>query len=152
MRPRCATAPGRRSSRATLKAVTGAGFEIPEQLKGHPSNAQKTKHYDQIAFLAPELEDRLELSEAGVFDFYEHLYRADDRALYAEEMGEAHLRKEDGTERTELGRSTYYGTYRRTFQMSDHLPMWIRLRTDFGEAFLKRKALMGTWSPPERNW
>ena len=125
---------------STLKAITDAGFTIPEQLQGHPSNAQKTKHYDQIAFIAPELEDRLKLSEAGVFDYYEHVYRSDDRELYAEGMGEAYLHKDDGTERTEQGRTVYYGTYRRTFQMSDHLPTWIRLRTDFGDEYLKQKA------------
>ena len=125
---------------STLKAITDAGFTIPGQLQGHPSNAQKTKHYDQIAFIAPELEDRLELSEAGVFDYYEHVYRSDDQELYAEEMGEGYLRKDDGTERTEQGRTLYYKTYWRTFQMSDHLPMWIRLKTDFGEEYLKQKA------------
>jgi endonuclease/exonuclease/phosphatase family metal-dependent hydrolase len=129
---------------STLKAITDAGFEIPEQLKGHPSNAQKTKHYDQIAFISPDLEGRLELSEAGVFDYYEHVYRPDDQELYAKEMGEAYLRTSDGTERTEQGRATYYRTYWRTFQMSDHLPMWIQLRTDFGEEYLKQKAGMGS--------
>ncbi len=124
----------------TLKAITDAGFTIPEQIKGHPSNAPKTKHYDQIAFIAPDLVDRLELSKAGVFDFYEHVYRAEDEGLYAKEMGEAYLRKEDGSKRTELGRTTYYRTYWRTFQMSDHLPMWIELKTDFGDEFLKQRA------------
>lgn len=76
----------------TLRAITDAGFTIPEQLKGHPSNAPKTKHYDQIAFVAPDLEDRLQLYEAGVFDFYEHVYQADDEGLYTDEMGEAYLR------------------------------------------------------------
>lgn len=128
------------TSDLTLKEITDAGFTIPEQLKGHPSNAQKTKHYDQIAFIAPELEDHLQLSEAGVFDFYEYVYRADDEELYAEDMGESYLRKDDGTERTEQGRTTYYRTYWRTFQMSDHLPMWIQLNTDFGDEFLKQKA------------
>jgi endonuclease/exonuclease/phosphatase family metal-dependent hydrolase len=124
----------------TLQAITDAGFTIPEQLKGHPSNAPKTKHYDQIAFIAPELEDHLQLSEAGVFDFYEYVYRPDDESLYAAEMGENYLHKDDGTERTAQGRATYYRSYWRTHQMSDHLPMWIRLKTDFGEEFLKRKA------------
>ena len=72
----------------TMKAITTAGFTIPEQLKGYPSNAPKTKHYDQIAFIAPDLEDRLQPSEAGVFDFYEHVYRTDDEPLYAGEMSE----------------------------------------------------------------
>jgi hypothetical protein len=127
----------------TMTAILDAGFTIPEQLKGHPSNAPKTKHYDQIAFIAPDLEDRLRLSEAGVFDFYGHVYRPDDELLYAEEMGEGYLRKSDGSERTEQGRTTYYRSYWRTHQMSDHLPMWIALETDFGEEYLQEKAGAG---------
>jgi hypothetical protein len=107
--------------------------------EGHPSNAPKTKHHDQITFIAPDLEDRLQPSEAGVFDFYEHVYRTDDEPLYAGEMGENYLRKDDSTER---GRTTYYRTYWRTHQMSYHLPMWISLKTDSGEEFLERKAGM----------
>jgi hypothetical protein len=110
--------------------------------EGHPSNAPKTKHHDQITCIAPDLEDRLQPSEAGVFDFYEHVYRTDDEPLYAGEMGENYLRKDDSTERTERGRTTYYRTYWRTHQMSDHLPMWISLKTDSGEEFLERKAGM----------
>ena len=110
--------------------------------EGHPSNAPKTKHHDQITFIAPDLEDRLQPSEAGVFDFHEHVYRTDDEPLYAGEIGENYLRKDDSTERTERGRTTYYRTYWRTHQMSDHLPMWISLKTDSGEEFLERKAGM----------
>ena len=29
--------------------------------------------------------------------------------------------------------------------MSDHLPIWIKLKTDFGEEYLKEKAGMDTW-------
>ena len=60
-------------------------------------------------------------------------------------MGEGYLRKNDGTARTEQGRTSYYETYRRTYQMSDHLPIWIKLKTDFGEEYLKEKAGMDTW-------
>ena len=128
----------------TMQAITDAGFTIPEQLKGHPTNAPKTKHYDQIAFIAPELEDHLQLSEAGVFDFYEHVYRPDDESLYGEELGERYLRKHDATDRTEHGRTAYYKKYWRTYQISDDLPMWIRLKTDFGEQYLQRKVRMGS--------
>jgi hypothetical protein len=58
-------------------------------------------------------------------------------------MGEKYRRKDDGTERNEQGRTTYYWSYWRTHQMSDHLPMWVQLKTDFGEDFLKRKAGIG---------
>jgi hypothetical protein len=42
--------------------------------------------------------------------------------------------------RTEQRRTAYYRIYRRTYQMSGHSPMWIQLKTDFGEDFLKQKA------------
>jgi endonuclease/exonuclease/phosphatase family metal-dependent hydrolase len=132
------------TSDQTMQAILEAGFTIPEKLQGHPSNAPKTRHYDQIAFIAPELEDRLELSEAGVFDYYQYVYREEDEPLYVEDMGEAYLRKADGTERTKQGRTSYYRTYWRTYQMSDHLPMWIELKTDFGEEYLKGKARLQT--------
>lgn len=54
-------------------------------------------------------------------------------------MGEAYLKTKDGEERDERGRTGYYRTWR-AYQMSDHLPMWIELKTDFGEEYLERKA------------
>lgn len=130
------------TSDQTMQAILEAGFTISEKLQGHPSNAPKTKHYDQIAFIAPELENRLELSEAGVFDYYQYVYREEDEPLYVEDMGAAYVRKQDGTARTEQERTSYYTTYWRTYQMSDHLPMWIELKTDFGEEYLREKAGM----------
>ena len=132
------------TSDQTMQAMLEAGFTIPEKLQGHPSNAPKTRHYDQIAFIAPELENHLELSEAGVYDYYQYVYREEDEPLYVEDMGEAYLRKSNGTERNEDERTGYYKTYWRTYQMSDHLPMWIELKTDFGEEYLKDKAEMDT--------
>lgn len=120
------------------KACSTAGFVVPKRLQELPSNAPKTKHYDQIAFIAPELRDNLELSEAGVFGYYRHVYRDEDEALYAEEMGESYLKTKDGKERDERARTRYYRDWR-THQMSDHLPMWIELKTDFGEEFLKAR-------------
>lgn len=90
------------------------------------------------------MENHLKLSEAGVFNYYEYVYREEDEPLYVEDMGEAYLRKNDGTARTEQGRTSYYRTYWRTHQISDHLPMWIKLKTDIGEEYLKEKAGMDT--------
>jgi hypothetical protein len=122
----------------TLKAITDAGFVVPRRLQELPSNAPRTRHYDQIAFIAPDLRDQLELSEAGVFNYFDHVYREEDETLYAQEMGEAYARKKDGTQRDEKERTSYYREWR-THQMSDHLPMWIELRTDFGKEYLARK-------------
>jgi hypothetical protein len=47
---------------------------------------------------------------------------------------------DDGTERTEQGRTTNYRIYWRTYQSSDRSPMWIQSKTDFEEDFLKQRA------------
>ncbi|MEM9025031.1 MAG: endonuclease/exonuclease/phosphatase family protein, partial [Bacteroidota bacterium] len=52
-------------SDVTFDAITDAGFFIPEKLQSLPSNAIKNKHYDQIAFLAPDLENHIAQSKAG---------------------------------------------------------------------------------------
>jgi len=103
-----------------------------------PSNALKTKHYDQIAFIVPELKDKLELFRAGAFDFYRYLYREGDENLYAEEMDETYGVTHDGASVPEEERAGYYGAWR-TYHMSDPLPTWIELRTDFGKEYLSAK-------------
>jgi endonuclease/exonuclease/phosphatase family metal-dependent hydrolase len=130
----------------TMTAITEAGFLVPAQLQTLPSNVARNKHYDQIAFLAPDVQDKLALSKAGVFNVYEHVYRLEDEALHAKAMGEDYLEKKDGKARDAKARTTYYKDWR-TFQMSDHLPMWIELATDFSRPYLEKKRA-GTAPPP----
>jgi hypothetical protein len=58
--------------------------------------------------------------KAGVFDFFEHVYRADQEAEYEQERN---------------GRGSSYEQWR-TYRMSDHLPMWIEFAIDDAEAYL----------------
>ncbi|HEX8853649.1 MAG TPA: hypothetical protein VF754_09190, partial [Pyrinomonadaceae bacterium] len=122
----------------TMKAITSAGFIIPPQLQKLPSNAPRSKHYDQVAFIAPDINDQLELCKAGVFNYYEHVYRTDEESVYAADMGKAYAEKKDGKPRDKKERTRYYNDWR-TFQMSDHLPMWIELKIDFGKEYLAKK-------------
>jgi endonuclease/exonuclease/phosphatase family metal-dependent hydrolase len=117
----------------TMQALTKHGFTVPPQLQKLPANALRNKHYDQIAFIAPEIHDQLELCRAGVFDYYEHVYREDEEETYATEMGDAYAGRDAA------GRRRYYREWR-THQMSDHLPMWIELKIDFGEEYLRGKS------------
>ena len=91
------TAPVFDTTDATMEAITDAGFVVPQRLQKLPSNALKTKHYDQIAFVAPQLENHLELSAAGVFDLYTQVYRDGDEEAYA---GEESLRAKIGERAT----------------------------------------------------
>jgi hypothetical protein len=134
------------TSDETLQAIARAGFVLPPQLQQLPSNAPKTKHYDQIAFIAPDVQDQLQLCQAGVFNYFDYVYRQEQEPLYADQMGAAYLSAKNGAARSPDERTQYYNEWR-TYQMSDHLPMWIELRVDFGREYLRRKLALQT--PPE---
>jgi hypothetical protein len=124
----------------TFQAITDAGFVVPERLQSIPgSNALKNKHYDQIAFISPQIQNQLELCEGGVFDFYKYVYTVDEEKIYSSELKKnKRPALEENNDEDPMGRLTPYKTWR-TFQMSDHLPMWVELRTDFGVEYLKAK-------------
>lgn len=75
--------------------------------------------------------DAIALDHAGVFPWDTYVYRASDAATYAKDRGTSKLA---------------YPTWR-TYQMSDHLPMWIELRTDRSEEYLKGLAQAAAVSP-----
>lgn len=120
----------------TMKMLTDAGFVIPSELQHLPANAMQNKFYDQIAFkIRP---DRFGTTgKAGVFNFYQTVFTPQDEAIYAPEMGEAYHTTSDGKPRENP--SLYYRTFWRTFQMSDHLPMWVELKVDYSDEYLQRK-------------
>jgi endonuclease/exonuclease/phosphatase family metal-dependent hydrolase len=129
------------TSDATFTALTKAGFFIPPQLQQLPSNAERNKHYDQMAFVSHAydpavVKDRLERCKAGVFNFFESVYRDgnDDEAIYSAEMGHGYVKA-----KTPRDKTNYYRQWR-TFHMSDHLPMWFELPIDFGKEYLERIA------------
>ena len=119
-------------------ALLDAKFEIPDEMRNFCTNAKKTKQYDQIAFRVQD--DRLgSTGKAGVFDFFQYVFKEADESLYEDAMGSAYKRKSNGKTRTEKERSSYYNTYWKTHQMSDHLPLWVELKIDFSEEYLTRK-------------
>lgn len=121
----------------TFRAITDAGFSVPEALQSIPgSNVSKNKAYDQIAF-STDAQARVACSSAGVFDFFESVYRDEDEETYVPVMGEAYRVTSRGKPRANPTR--HYKQWR-THQMSDHLPMWIELEVDFGEEYLKAVA------------
>ena len=123
----------------TFQQIIKAGFNIPKSLLEFRSNAKKTRHYDQIALI--ERPHHIELTgNTGVFDYYEVLFRdnPEDKEIYMEYMTEYEIKK-DGKPRSEKSKKNYYQTYWRTHQMSDHLPMWVELKIDFSDDYLKNK-------------
>jgi endonuclease/exonuclease/phosphatase family metal-dependent hydrolase len=109
----------------TMQALQQAGFVVPAPLQSIPgSNVARNKHYDQIAHYR-QLQVLQPTGRAGVYDFFEQVYREADEAEYAAERA------------ARPGRS-----FRdwRTYRMSDHLPMWVEFGIDDADAYLRALA------------
>ena len=130
-----------------MKALESKKFFIPDAIKEHPSNMGKSKHYDQIAFNI-KLEPTMELfdkknQKAGAFDFTESVYRADDWEIYREFFPPTALTIKDKKtkeirNKTEQELMQYFMSDYRTFEMSDHLPLWVELKIDFSNQYLEK--------------
>jgi endonuclease/exonuclease/phosphatase family metal-dependent hydrolase len=105
----------------TYKVFEKNKFKIPASLKKTYTNANQDKPFDQIAFLACDVDWQMDIIKADTFPFFKYVYRDADRNVYLP----------DGTDKE----------YRmwRTFQLSDHLPLWVELQVDFGTEYLKKK-------------
>jgi endonuclease/exonuclease/phosphatase family metal-dependent hydrolase len=116
-----------RKSNKTFAEIT-KNFYIPEELQDLPSNVSQNKYYDQIAFKGEVPTTKI---SAGIFNFFEHVYRLEDELDYADQMPDTYHDKTDPAAKTR-----YFKTYWRTHQMSDHLPMWVELDIDFSKSYL----------------
>jgi endonuclease/exonuclease/phosphatase family metal-dependent hydrolase len=132
----------------TMEALTRHGFIIPERLQRSPSNMYRTKHYDQIAFKVREGELQLGDSEshshAGALNYYDSVFPEKEWETYYNGFEPAQRTKWDfdgdhgDAPRDDEGRRSYFWREWRTFQMSDHLPLWVELKIDFSERYLTR--------------
>ena len=134
---------------AAYAAIVNNGFIIPESLQNIPPTNVGTqpRFYDQIA-LRTRKNNLAPTGRGGVFDFFEKVYRNDDYKDYIPAMMDG--RAEDqpdnkltfdtrGNLRNEDQRRAYYRNHWRRQQMSDHLPMWLELKIDYGEDYLKNR-------------
>jgi endonuclease/exonuclease/phosphatase family metal-dependent hydrolase len=143
----------------TMLALKKGGFVIPAELQ-YKTNMKRDMHYDQIAFMLRK--DELQLGSstpnAGVFNYYEVLFKPDMYPHYhhliqnreveayrsVEEMNKVKEKWEidmDGKPMDNVKRESYFQDVWRTFQMSDHLPLWVELKIDFSDAYLNQLTL-----------
>lgn len=118
-----------------MKALENNGFYIPNAIKEHPTDLGQTNHYDQIAFNL-QLTDTMAVYEeqkqrAGAFNFTKSVYTDNDLPIYQPFFDKKYV---DG--KTEKQIEQYYKSKYRTFQMSDHLPLWVELKVDFSGQYL----------------
>jgi hypothetical protein len=112
----------------------------PKELQSvEATNAAGGKYFDQIAFMVNEKMLGF-TGKAGVFDFYKSVFATSEEATYLP-IARQNQVQADPEKKLVEGKWPGMG-YRdwRTYQMSDHLPMWVQLKTDFCDAYLQRRA------------
>ncbi|WP_293612707.1 endonuclease/exonuclease/phosphatase family protein [Ponticaulis sp.] len=128
----------------TMKALTDEGFAIPKALD-RPSNLDKTKYYDQIAFRAKQgVLDFIDTpssstsrSNAGIVELFDSVFRDGDWQEYEDEMKKSSNGKSvvTGENKDHDTLESYFEDWK-TFQFSDHKPMWVRISSDGAKDYL----------------
>jgi len=123
-----------------MKALLENGFEVPETLR-RKTNLDETKFYDQIAFktkkdvieyVNSESDDPMKRN-AGVFRLFFSAYRKNQIDDYKAAMEKVPA----------LNSDKYGGDFEkfykdwRTFQLSDHNPLWTRLKVNESDTYLE---------------
>lgn len=106
---------------ATMKPLLGGGFEIPAELR-NPTALASVNYYDQIA--VKPARRQVEIAKAGVFDWQDYVLRApEDYETYKPLL----------KGKTDLAAFKKW----RTWQMSDHKPLWAEIAMDFTGDYLE---------------
>lgn len=126
----------------TMKALKSNGFVVPDAIDGDKVRKKGNHFYDQIAVRMKD--ERFKVLGGGMVDIYEDVFTDQDLALYADA-----LPKSDPEEDPQFKAKTPEAIYKkwRTWQMSDHHPLWIEIATDFSEDYLAKLAVHGTAKP-----
>jgi endonuclease/exonuclease/phosphatase family metal-dependent hydrolase len=121
----------------TMAALKGEGFTVPKAIDGTKVRKTGMHFYDQIAVRVKD--KRFQVGSGGIVDIFEDVFRDDDLEIY-----EAHMPAKDpeGGKGAAKSRATLYKKWR-TWQMSDHSPLWIELSTDFSDTYLSELAEIG---------
>ena len=133
------------------KAIEANRFSVPEF---PPSNSTGEKYFDLIAFAGPEnVSNRL---RHNVFDYFESVFTDAEKTDYEplskvmkerktsefSDYWQFHRDSYAAIENNNLGDgyanwNSHYSRWR-TDEMSDHLPVWIELKTDYSDEYLDR--------------
>ncbi|MDM0114160.1 endonuclease/exonuclease/phosphatase family protein [Variovorax sp. J22R133] len=121
----------------TMKALKSQGFEVPGAIDGAKVRKKGMHFYDQIAVRVKD--QRFNVTAGGIVDMFEDVFRVEDLETYKSRMPDRD--PEQGKFAAKTPESLYAKW--RTWQMSDHSPLWIEVGTDFADTYLKELAKKG---------
>lgn len=119
----------------TMQALRSRKFVIPKEIDGAIVGQLGDHFYDQIAVRVKD--PRFQTMAGGLVHLFDDVFRDEDMATYA-----AHVPAVDPEKKAKFRASTPEARYRkwRTWQMSDHAPLWVQIRTNFTDEYLGRIA------------
>lgn len=124
----------------TMKALLSSGFTVPKPLQALPTNIGRDKYYDQIAFRTrPGDLDYLDTeaegaaARAGAFDIFASVLTE----AHFDEYKDAAAASPNGQTPKNLEKPKKYYLDWRTYQFSDHLPLWVRLTVNDSADYLR---------------
>lgn len=124
----------------TVKALTESGFIVPSALQAEGSNIARDKHYDQIAFKTkPGVVEYVNAPagaakpHAGVFEIFKNVMTAEQFDDFKADAAAS----PNGDDLEGDALREYYLDWR-TYQLSDHNPMWVQLEVNATGRYLER--------------
>ncbi|WAJ28514.1 endonuclease/exonuclease/phosphatase family protein [Antarcticirhabdus aurantiaca] len=119
----------------TMAALQDKGFQVPAEIDGQKVRHKGDHFYDQIAVRVKDR--RFKVTGGGLVPLFDDVFRDEDMAVYA-----PHVPAEDPEKKLKFKAKTPGDHYKkwRTWQMSDHAPLWIEIRTDFADDYLREIA------------
>ena len=116
----------------TMAALKRRGFIIPPEIDGENMRGPEDHFYDQIAVRVKD--ERFRVRSGGLVDMFADVFRntLEDQAIYQETI-------EKTPDRRTWSPEARYLNWR-TWQMSDHRPLWIEVETDFADHYLEQFA------------
>jgi len=115
---------------AIFKSLSDHGLRTP--VFG-PTNLGGTKFYDQIAFTGEDV--KTDFVNSGRIDWRDDVYGDVDKDAYFDIVKAE--READGKEMYSNWDMSYQAHFA-SFEMSDHLPIWVEIRTDYSDEYLSR--------------
>jgi endonuclease/exonuclease/phosphatase family metal-dependent hydrolase len=117
----------------TMEALKGNGFVVPKQIDGNEVRDEDDHFYDQIAVRVKD--KRFKVTGGGMIDMFADVFRDDDLQIYKK-----HMPKKDPEAKSKAQTPEKLYDKWRTWQMSDHSPLWIEIATDFADDYLSELA------------
>ena len=124
----------------TMDALLASGFKTAGTLENIASNIGRDKYYDQIVFhTRPGVLEYTETPtpdgkpRAGIFEIFRNVFTE----AQLDDYQSAASATTAGDDKTGDELRDYYLDWR-TYQFSDHLPMWIQLRVNDSSSYLER--------------